>query len=676
MKTLKYIPLHLVFFQILGIVIGHYLMLKSSLAGTLLLISLVLFALFYFKLHKKIIQHYYFTAISFLVFTLIGVASVSFKNDSTKKNHYTSHISNTKNNTVLIIDEVLKPNNYYNNYIAHIVKLNNKPTFGKIKLNIQKDSTKKSFAIDDKIIVFENFKAIKEPLNPYGFNYKNYLSRKQIHHQITLNNNSFLALNKTKTSLKGLAYTFREKIILSLKNNGFKDDELAIINALLLGKRQEISKEIIQNYQNAGAIHILAVSGLHVGIILLLLNILLKPLEKIKNGSIIKLILVVLFLWVFAFIAGLSASVIRAVTMFTAVAVSLLAKNTINTYKTLIISVFILLLFNPYYLFEVGFQLSYLAVFFIVWIQPLIYKLWQPKSKIINYPWQLFTVSIAAQLGVLPLSLYYFHQFPGLFFIANIIIIPFLGIILGLGILVIFLSLINLLSPFIANIYEQIIIILNSVVAVIAKQESFLFQNISFSLFSVLSVYLFIILFFKWIETKNQIIFKYVLIAILVFQSNLILEKYYSSTTNEIVIFNTSRKTALINRKGENIDIDYSNDYPKIKNSIKNYLIGTNSQVKSIQNSIKNVYSLSTKKLLVIDSLSVYKNLSIEPEIILLRDSPNLNLERLIKEMNPKIIIADASNYKSSVLLWQKTCKKHNIRFHYTVKDGAFVRKY
>ncbi|HBS12308.1 MAG TPA: competence protein, partial [Flavobacteriaceae bacterium] len=241
-------------------------MLKSSLAGTLLLISLVLFALFYFKLHKKIIQHYYFTAISFLVFTLIGVASVSFKNDSTKKNHYTSHISNTKNNTVLIIDEVLKPNNYYNNYIAHIVKLNNKPTFGKIKLNIQKDSTKKSFAIDDKIIVFENFKAIKEPLNPYGFNYKNYLSRKQIHHQITLNNNSFLALNKTKTSLKGLAYTFREKIILSLKNNGFKDDELAIINALLLGKRQEISKEIIQNYQNAGAIHILAVSGLHVGI--------------------------------------------------------------------------------------------------------------------------------------------------------------------------------------------------------------------------------------------------------------------------------------------------------------------------------------------------------------------------------------------------------------------------
>ncbi len=675
MKILKYIPLHFIFFQILGIILGFYLNLDPLFINLFLLLSFILLTVLYVLFRNKPTQQHYFSFSTFIVFILIGMASITFKNNSFKSNYYTKNISEAKNKTVLHINEVLKPNNYYDNYIADIHTVNNKLSIGKIKLNILKDSTNNTFSIDDKIIVFENFKPINKPLNPFQFNYKNYLARKQIHHQITTKSDDVFVLNTNKTTGKGLAFAFRERINRSLKNSGFKGNELAIINALLLGRRQEISKEIIQNYQKAGAIHILAVSGLHVGIILLLLNILLKPIERLKNGKLIKLILVVLFLWIFAFIAGLSASVIRAVTMFTAVAFSLADKNSINTYKALIISIFFLLLFNPYYIFEVGFQLSYFAVFFIVWIQPLIYKLWQPTSKIIDYPWQLFTVSIAAQMGVLPLSLYYFHQFPGLFFIANLIIIPFLGLILGLGVLVIFLSLFNVLPNFIANTYEHIISLLNSTVAWVAKQESFLFQNISFSIVTVVLSYLLIILFFKWIETKNSSYFKYVLIILLLFQSNLIIEKYNISNSNEFVIFNKTRKTILTERNGKSVAVYYSYDN-KTNNSINAYLIGTNSQIIRTKNSIKNIYNLHSKKLLVIDSLSVYKNFSVTPEIILLRDSPNLNLERLIKEVQPKTIIADASNYKSLILLWQKTCENYNITFHYTVKDGAFVRKY
>ena len=676
MKILKYIPLHFIFFQIIGIIIGFYLKFNPLVVSLFLLLSLLLLAILHVLFRNKTIQKHHFTLSTFLVFILIGIVSITFKNSNSKNNYYTKHISDAKNKTVLVIDDVLKPNNYYNNYIAHVYSVNNKSVEGKIKLNILKDSTNNRFAIDDKIIVFENFKPINKPLNPYGFNYKNYLARKQIYHQITTKSDAVFVLNKDKTTLKGLAYAFREQINHSLKNNGFKGDELAIINALLLGKRQEISKEILQNYQNAGAIHILAVSGLHVGIILLLLNFMFKPIEKFKNGRVIKLILVVLFLWIFAFIAGLSASVIRAVTMFSAVAISLVEKNSINTYKALIISIFFLLLFNPYYIFEVGFQLSYLAVFFIVWTQPLLYKLWQPKSKIIDYPWQLFTVSLAAQLGVLPLSLYYFHQFPGLFFVANLIIIPFLGIILGLGILVICLSLFNVLPPFIANAYEQIIFLLNSTVSLIAQQESFLFKNISFSIVTVIFSYVLIILFFKWVETKNLSYFKYVLIAILLFQFNLIVEKYKRNSSDEFIIFNKNKQTILTERKGKNVNINFSASNFEINHSVNAYLMGTNSQIVSTQKTIKNIYHLHSKKLLVIDSLSIYTKLRFSPKIILLRDSPHLNLDRLIKELHPEIIIADASNYKSHVLLWQKTCKKYNINFHYTVKDGAFVRKY
>ncbi|MBJ2174033.1 ComEC family competence protein [Aureibaculum sp. A20] len=676
MKILKYIPAQLVFFLIIGIVLGFYIELRFLLVSALLVFSLLLLLITYLLSKKKENQYHYFTVCTYAIFILIGFASVTFKNPNVNEKNYLNHLSDNSNETELIIIDILKPNAYYDSYIATVVSINSAHSVGKIKLNILKDSTKNDFSIDDKIMVFEDFKEIDKPLNPYQFNYKNYLARQQIHHQMTIYDGTIIPLNNNKTSLKGLAHTFRQKINTSLLENGFEGDELAIINALLLGQRKEISKEIIENYQNAGAIHILAVSGLHVGIILLLLNFLFKPLERLKQGKVIKLCIVVFFLWAFAFIAGLSASVIRAVTMFTAVAVALATKKEINTYKTLLISVFFLLLFNPLYLFEVGFQLSYLAVFFIVWVQPKLYNLWKPKYKVIDYPWQLFTVSIAAQLGVLPLSLYYFHQFPGLFLVANLIIIPFLGLILGLGILVILLALLDILPNFIANIYEEIISILNTTVGWIGKQESFLFQNISFTVVSTILSYLLIITFFKWFETRNKTAIKYILIAVIFFQSNLILEKYNTHHGSEFVIFNKSRYSILLKRNGNATSIEHNLDSLTNKGFIKDYLIGTNSKLASDENLIKNTYQFGSKSIVVIDSFGVYKNLNINPEIIWLRNSPKLNLDRLIDQMKPKTIIADASNYKNLVEQWQKTSKTNNIHFHYTVKDGAFMEKY
>src|SRR5690606_24095560 len=250
-----------------------------------------------------------------------------------------------------------------------------------------------------------------------------------------------------------------------------------IINALLLGQRQDIPEEVYNNYTSAGAIHILAVSGLHVGIILLLINFILNPLENLKNGQFIKLILILLLLWSFAIIAGLSASVVRAVTMFSFVAYAMHIKRATNIYNILAISMFFLLLFKPSFLFDVGFQLSYIAVFAIVWIQPVLYKWWTPKLRPVNNLWQLFTVTIAAQIGVIPLSLYYFHQFPGLFFVSNLVIIPFLGIILGLGLLVIILALLNILPDLIADFYGSMISTMNNFIGWIARQEDFLFRD-------------------------------------------------------------------------------------------------------------------------------------------------------------------------------------------------------
>lgn len=670
MKLQKYIPAHLCTFLILGVLTGFYFKISTQLLTILLIASFSILSVVYFSLKNKFKSFYFFTAIAFVVFFLIGIATITFQKGENHKNHY-SKIKNVQEKSIIIkIIAVLKSNDYYEKYEAEILEINQKKYSGKILLNVRKDSLQRQFNIDEKLLTITNFKEISPPKNPNQFNYKRYLEKQNIYHQLTINSNELKVLSSNITSLKGLAHRFRTKVITNLEKNGFKNDELSIISSLLLGQRQEVSKEILENYSKAGAIHILAISGLHVGIILLLLNFILKPLTFLKNGKTIKLILVLLLLWVFAFIAGLSASVVRAVTMFSAVAISIMGNRQRNVYYSLIFSALFLLLIHPFYLFDVGFQLSYLAVFFIVWLQPIIEKLWKPKLKILKYPWQLFTVSLAAQIGVLPLSLYYFHQFPGLFFLTNLIVIPFLGFILGLGFIVIFLALLNMLPKLLVNFYEIVISLMNSFIAWIAKQESFLFENIAFSVLLMIVSYFFIISFFNWIQNKSFKTLRIALICLALLQTTFIYEKWKTSSTNEIVVFNQNKRTLIAKRAGKNTSF-YSSDSVFNKGVLSNYLQENFAKKQHLKTNIEPTLLLA-KKIFIVDSLGVYNIPNLHPEKVLLINSPRVNLDRLISKLKPKQIIADNSNYKSLIANWEKTCNKHKISFYYTNKLGAF----
>jgi competence protein ComEC len=373
----------------------------------------------------------------------------------------------------------------------------------------------------------------------------------------------------------------------------------------------------------------------------------------------------------------MSASVVRAVTMFSAVAIGMLVNRPTNVYNTLVISMFFLLLFNPYFLFEVGFQLSYLAVFSIVWIQPMIYSIWKPKWKVIDYFWQLLTVSIAAQFGVIPLSLYYFHQFPGLFFISNLVIIPVLGTILIGGIVVIILALINMLPSFIAKAYYYLIYTMNYVVDWVAQQEDFLIKNIPFSLLMVILSYLLIVMGIRLIERRSFKRLTGLLGALILLFSVLIYQKYERQSTDELIVFNKSRFSIIGNRVGNNLTVLHTLDsatYTK-DNTVNQYDLGSGNLKISYKESISNILNFKHRKLLVIDSLGVYDVNGYMPEIVIIQQSPKINFERMIDLLQPTMIIADASNYKSYVMRWEKTCLKKSTPFHYTNKKGAYIIK-
>jgi competence protein ComEC len=359
--------------------------------------------------------------------------------------------------------------------------------------------------------------------------------------------------------------------------------------------------------------------------------------------------------------------------MFTFFAIGNAFQRKRVTEFSLIASMFFLLLVKPLFLFDVGFQLSYLAVFGIVWIQPKLYKIYTPTYKIENKIWQLITVSIAAQMGVLPLSLYYFHQFPGLFMLSNLIIIPCLGAILIGGIVIIFMALVGILPQFLASIYGFVISVMNSFVSWISQQEYFLFKDISLSFLLMIASYVGIILGTSFLIKMSPRKGIYFLGSVLLFQSIFIFEKYQKNTKKELIVFHKSRASVLGIRNGADIKIHHHLDTLEIKslNMIQTYAIGENMNP-SFTEKFPTIFNFKNKNVLVIDSLGLYQLKGLENPMVILQNSPKINLERLIKTLNPSHIIADGSNYKSYVKRWKMCSKKLKIRFHYTGEKGAF----
>lgn len=604
----------------------------------------------------------------------IGMLSYSLQNENLRPLHYTNlNPFKDYNSIVFKIEERLKPDSYNDKYIVSIQALNTKNASGSLLINIKKDSSTIDFNVDAVLSAYAEFQEIQKPLNPHQFDYSSYLALKQVYHQLYLNQKDLELLSDTTTSIYGYADELRTTINSKLIEAGFKNEALSIMNALLLGQRQSIDKAIYNNYVNSGTIHILAVSGLHVGLILWILNFIFRALLYLKYGHFIRPLVLVTILWSYAVIAGLSPSVTRAVSMFSIISIAMHLRRPTNIYNTLVISAFIILLFKPTFLFEVGFQMSYLAVLGIVSVQPILYTLWKPKYLLFDKLWQIFTVTLAAQAGVVPISLFYFHQFPGLFFISNLVVIPFLGVILGFGLLIIALALMDTLPDFMVIAYSFIIESLNDFIAWVAHFENFLLEDIPFSLLQVLCAYWIII---SLIQLYHHKTFKWVVIScvgIIGFQSVLIFNKSQAQR-ERFIVFNKSRYS-IIAQQHQNLLIAHHNLDTSDSQSatiLKTYKVG--SWIEEIKtDTLQYVYQHKNKRFLVIDSLGVYMGLSFKPQYLLLRNSPKLNLNRLIDSLQPETIIADASNYKSYVKRWKATCKHKKIPFHYTNEQGAFI---
>lgn len=671
MRLLQFVPIKLTLSLVVGILLGSYINF-GLLCAMVTALSLFLFTLLSYLFFKKRRNESVFFGILIMLTTIgIGVLAISYSEPKNRPDHYTHTNFQGNHKFYVKVKEVLKPTAFTNRYLVALQTMDTEKASGKILLVFQRDSTKQKLKVDDELILISHLYPIGPPLNPHQFNYKKYMEGLGVYHQLKSSQGSFVLRENPSTTLYGTAAQLRNSIISKLQKTDFGEEELSIIQALLLGQRNDISESVYNNYKNAGAVHILAVSGLHIGILLLLLQFVLKPLERLPKGKTFKLAVMVVLLWGFAFLAGLSASVVRAVTMFSFVAYALYLNRPSNTFNILALSIlFILLVIDPKLLFQVGFQMSYAAVFAIVWIYPLLQRLWFPKNSLLRKVWQLFSVSIAAQLGVLPISLFYFHQFPGLFFVSNLLIVPFLGLILGGGILIIFLVLLNVLPDFLVEIYNELIGWMNSIIELIAHQEAFIFTDIPFDSVQLFLSYLIIA---SLVLILSQPTFKRIVAffsAIILFQSWLFYSVWQSREQEVLFLAHQTRNSVLLHQMGTNLNV-ITKDSSRTTRLVKNYQVAE--RIKKIEyKELRDNYVIRKQKLWVLDSLGVYPSQEMSPEFVVLTQSPKINLERFIDSVKPKVIIADGSNYKSSIAKWKMTCEKKKVPFHYTGERGAY----
>jgi competence protein ComEC len=381
---------------------------------------------------------------------MVGLLAIFFagylhvlSNDDVRKADHLVHINSPVDYVKIVLTKapVEKTNSWKIEGSVQTVKTDEgwKTCSANILLYFSKHDFPTSFQYGDVLLVRGQPQGISGPANPEEFNYKRFLSFRNIHHQLFVKKADVKRIGFDPPNwLNHYAFICRKWADDVLERNISGDREQALATALVLGVTDGLDNELLSAYKATGAMHVLAVSGLHVGILYGILLFALKPLHRLKFGPWILAGISILVLWGYAFVTGLSPSVLRAVTMFSFVALAKPAGHRTNIYNTLAASAFCVLWYDPFFLMSVGFQLSYLAVLGIVYMQSGLYNLWEPNNRWLDEMWKVTCVSIAAQLATVALGLFYFHQFPNYFLLSNLFVIPgsFLVLLLGLAILV------------------------------------------------------------------------------------------------------------------------------------------------------------------------------------------------------------------------------------------------
>jgi competence protein ComEC len=544
------------------------------------------------------------------------------------------------------------------------------------------------------LLVFRSTLApIETSGNPYEFDYRKYLSNQGVHYSAYIGQYSWRCLESHQLGfLQQWAFTMQNKLSAIFARNGMRGDELGVASALITGNKAGLDDEIKQAYIGSGTMHILAVSGMHVALLYWVLNLLLSVLDRNKYLNILKLLLLLVAVWLYALITGLGGSILRASVMITFVIIGKATSEKIHIYNSLAASALFLLLVNPYNLIDIGFQLSYLAVISITVFYPLIYELLDADNWAIDQIWSLIACTLAAQLFTTPISLFYFHQFPNLFIISNLLMIPLSTLIMYFAMLLITCSGWDWLALILGKVFNWLVWLLNKIVLTIEQQPFALTKGIYPNAIEVIMFYILICFVAAYFVYKRAILLLLGLGIVVLLLTEIIWKDYHQLTTSQLVIYNEKGNTLVLFRNGKrNVwlassinertwaaitktqEAQHSDGFQLFQ--IDSIMCRSRKKAMQINPELwikGNFVQFGKKRIMIVDNLKPDSLVQRPTTDFLLLRNGKYDKRDKSKPLNTTLVIMDASNTDFVAKKMERKLTGMNINVHNTIESGAF----
>lgn len=558
------------------------------------------------------------------------------------------------------------------------------PVEGKIILYFKKDSLLQ-LAYGSQIIFKKPLQEIKNSGNPGGFDYKRYALFQGITHQVYLKPEEFIVLNENKENwFNKFIYTSREKVLTILRNNIKGEKELGLAEALLIGYKDDLDQSLVQSYTNTGVVHIIAISGLHLGLIYWLLGLIFKPLKKRKSISWLRPVFIITGLWLFSILAGAQPSILRSAVMFTCIVFGETLSKKTSIYNTMSLSAFILLCINPYWLWDVGFQLSYAAVLSIIIFMQPVYNWFYIKNKLLDGIWKLNAVTIAAQILTVPLSIYHFHQFPVYFILTNFLAVPLSSAIVLGEILLCAIFFIPFIALSIGKLLAWFIWLMNTYIQKIELLPFSLWDGLQITILQAILLFLVATGISYWLIEKSKAALKLGLFALLGFIALRSYSFIQANQQQKIIVYNVPQKRAIDIINGRNYsfvgDTDLlANDFLRNFHLKPSRIMYRMNEAKTIPGQLvtDNYINYNGTHILLVDKTVSFAAQANKPiiDLLVISKNPKVYMAKLAQTLDIKQVVFDGSVPAWKTNYWKKDCDSLHIPWHDVTIKGAFEMK-
>jgi competence protein ComEC len=646
-------------------------------------VSSALIAVYFFISLKSKYQVSYFNGIVINFMIAVFGAALVWLHDVRNHKGWIGHNHTDSSYIIATIEEPLteKSNSFKAQAAINGIYLNGQSNSAssKIILYFKKDSFVNRLHYGSQIVFNKPLQEIKNSGNPGTFDYKQYSLLQGITHQVNLSPKDFKLLStENKTWFGQFIFNCRHWVVSTLQKFIPGEKEQGLAEALLIGYKDDLDKNLVQSYTNTGVVHIIAISGMHLGLIYWLLLWLTKPIKR-KKFLWLRIILILTGLWLFTLLAGAQASVVRSAVMFTCIALGEALSKRTSIYNTLALSAFLLLAYNPFWLWDVGFQLSYAAVVSIVTFYRPVYNWIYIPYKALDFFWKTMAISIAAQILTTPVSLYHFHQFPVLFLLTNIFAVPVSSIILFAEIGICVFSWFYPFAKLLGAITKFLIWCMNSYIEKIETISFSLWNGFSLSITQTLLLLIGSTAICFWLMDKKKWTLWLSAVSWLLFivlRSISIEEAYHQK---KLIVYNVPKYSAIDLIDGRTFS--FVGDSELLHDDfIRNFHIQPSRVLHRIEPQqtllacCKN-FKFYNKKIALIDSSGCFT--TVEPgqavDFLILSKNPKLYISNLVKTFSIRQVVIDGSVPQWKAKLWKQDCNSLHIPCFDVSEKGAFV---